>query len=231
MQIHGFNKTTLLDYPGHLASTIFLGGCNFRCPFCHNKGLVLCPSSEPIIPETVVLEHLIKRKNIIEGVCITGGEPTLSPDLLDFIKQLKMIGLLVKLDTNGYRPDIIQSLLNENLIDYIAMDIKSSPQNYATLTGLKEIDINKINESINIIMGSNIPYEFRTTLVKELHTMEDIELIGKWIEDCSNYYLQNYRENEHVIKPVYTGFQKEKLLEFQKYLSQHVKQVQIRGID
>lgn len=231
MQIHGFNKTTLLDYPGHLASTIFLGGCNFRCPFCHNKGLVLCPSKEPVIPATLVLEHLVKRKNVIEGVCITGGEPTLSQDLPSFIKQLKDIGLLVKLDTNGYRPDVLKSLIQEGMVDYIAMDIKSSPQNYAKLTGLEAIDMNKINESVNIIMSANIPYEFRTTLVKELHTMEDIDSIGKWVKDCRNFYLQNYRENEHVINPIYTGFCKEELLAFQKHLSRYVKQVQIRGID
>ncbi len=231
MQIHGFNKTTLLDYPGHLASTIFLGGCNFICPFCHNKGLVLNPSKEPVIPTMLVLEHLVKRRNIIEGVCITGGEPTLSMDLPYFIKQIKDLGLLVKLDTNGYRPDVLRGLLNEKLIDYIAMDIKSSPNNYSMLTGLPETDLNKINESINIIMSANIPYEFRSTLVKELHTFEDIDLIGKWIKGCHNFYIQNYRENEHVINPIYHGFEKEELFAFQKHLSRYMKQVQIRGID
>jgi pyruvate formate lyase activating enzyme len=231
VQIHGFNKTTLLDYPGHLASTIFLGGCNFRCPFCHNKGLVLCPSKEPVIPTMQVLEHFKKRKNVIEGVCITGGEPTLSQDLPSFIQQLKELGLLVKLDTNGYRPAVLKSLLTSGLLDYIAMDIKSAPENYSKLTGIEDIDMNQINESVNIIMNSNIPYEFRTTLVKELHTMKDIDYIGKWVEGCDNFYLQNYRENEHVINPIYTGFCKEKLLAFQHHLSKYVKQVQIRGID
>lgn len=231
MQIHGFNKTTLLDYPGHLASTIFLGGCNFCCPFCHNKGLVLCPQKEPVIPTIIVLEHLAKRRNVIEGVCITGGEPTLAMDLPYFIRQIKDLGLLVKLDTNGYRPEVLRGLLNEKLIDYIAMDIKSSPENYTKLTGLAETDLNKINESINIIMSANTPYEFRSTLVKELHTFEDIDLIGKWVKGCRNFYIQNYRETEHVINPIYHGFEKEELLAFQKHLSRYVKQVQIRGID
>lgn len=231
MQIHGFNKTTLLDYPGHLASTIFLGGCNFRCPFCHNKGLVLCPQQEPVIPTVEVLEHLVKRRNVLEGVCITGGEPTLAKDLPYFIRQLKDIGLLVKLDTNGYQPDVILELLNKKLIDYIAMDIKSSPDKYHTLSGITELDLDKINHSIQIIMSATIPYEFRTTLIKELHTMEDIDSIGKWIKGSRNYYLQNYKENEHVINPIYTGFGKEELLAFQKHLTRYVKQVQIRGMD
>lgn len=231
MQIHGFNKTTLLDYPGHLASTIFLGNCNFRCPFCHNKGLVLCPDAEPTIPTELVLEHLEKRKNIIEGVCITGGEPTLSTDLYDFITQIKDLGILVKLDTNGYRPDKLKLLLSNHVIDYIAMDIKSSPDNYTSLTGLNYIDINKINESIQIIMDSDIDYEFRTTFVKELHDVNDIEEIGKWLRGCNNYYLQSYRASEQVINPIFSNFNKTELLGFQKQLLKYIKNVQIRGID
>lgn len=231
MQIHGFNKTTLLDYPGHLACTIFLGNCNFRCPFCHNKGLVLTPDNEPIIETKLVLNHLVKRKNIIEGVCITGGEPTLSSDLYDFIAQVKQLGLLVKLDTNGYRPDVINALIADHLIDYIAMDIKSSLENYPVLTGLNHIDMNKIDESIHMIIESGIDYEFRTTLVKELHTIEDINRIGKWIQGCNFYYLQAYRENEQVINPIYTSFSKEEMISFQKLLSHYIKHVQIRGIE
>lgn len=231
VQIHGLNKTTLLDYPGRLASTIFLGSCNFRCPFCHNKGLVLCPSMEPVIPTPLVYDHLVKRRNVLEGVCITGGEPTLTKDLVYFIKEIKKLGLLVKLDTNGYKPDVIETLLNDKLINYIAMDIKSSPQNYASLTGLEEIDMHKINTSVNIILRSNIPYEFRTTLVKELHTLDDIDKIGQWVKGCHNFYLQNYRENENVINPIYSGFQKEELVTFQKHLSKYVKHVEIRGMD
>lgn len=231
MQIHGFNKTTLLDYPKHIASTIFLGNCNFRCPFCHNKGLVLCPNTQPVISSDLVFDYLEKRKNIIEGVCITGGEPTLTPDLFDFISQIKKLGYLVKLDTNGYRPDVIKELLSSNMLDYIAMDIKSSPKNYHLLTGLNQIDINKINESIHIIMNSNIDYEFRTTLIKELHTIDDLKDIGKWIGGSTSYYLQPYRENEEVINPIFTSFEMEELVVFQKELEKNIKNVQIRGID
>lgn len=231
MQIHGFNKTTLLDYPKHLACTIFLGNCNFRCPFCHNKGLVLSPDSLPFIPNSVIFEYLEKRKNIIEGVCITGGEPTLSPDLPDFISKIKNMGFLVKLDTNGYRPQVIQELLANNLLDYIAMDIKSAPKNYHHLTGLTQIDINKIYESVRTIMNSGIEYEFRTTLVKELHTIRDIEDIGNWLSGCDSYYIQSYRENEDVISPGFTSFNAEELLIFQNKLLNQIKNVQIRGVD
>ncbi len=231
MQIHGFNKTTLLDYPKHLASTIFLGNCNFRCPFCHNKGLVLFPDTQPNIPMELVFDYLKKRKNVIEGVCITGGEPTLSPGLFDFIAQIKNLGYLVKLDTNGYRPDVIKELLSHNMLDYIAMDIKASPENYHRLTGLSQIDINKINESIHIIMNSSIDYEFRTTLVKELHSIDDFESIGKWIRGCSSYYLQAYRESEEVINPIFTSFSIDELIVLQNKLKKYMKNVQIRGID
>ncbi|OYO76325.1 anaerobic ribonucleoside-triphosphate reductase activating protein, partial [Lachnotalea glycerini] len=173
MQIHGFNKTTLLDYPGHLASTVFLGNCNFRCPFCHNRGLVLCPEKEPVIPTELVLEHINKRKNILEGICITGGEPTLSSDLYEFISQIKRVGLLVKLDTNGYRPEMLSALMKDHMLDYIAMDIKSSYENYYKVAGLDRLDMNKIDNSIHMIMESGIDYEFRTTLIKELHSMDD----------------------------------------------------------
>ncbi|PXV84916.1 pyruvate formate lyase activating enzyme [Lachnotalea glycerini] len=231
MQIHGFNKTTLLDYPGHLASTVFLGNCNFRCPFCHNRGLVLCPEKEPVIPTELVLEHINKRKNILEGICITGGEPTLSSDLYEFISQIKRVGLLVKLDTNGYRPEMLSALMKDHMLDYIAMDIKSSYENYYKVAGLDRLDMNKIDNSIHMIMESGIDYEFRTTLIKELHSMDDINQIGEWIKGCKSYFLQAYRENENVINPIFTSFSKDELLVFQQHLSKYMKHVQIRGID
>ena len=137
MKIHGFNKTTLLDYPEHLAATIFTGGCNFRCPFCHNGGLVLDPDSQPAISEEEVLKFLQKRRGILQGVCITGGEPTLQPDLENFVRKIKEMGYLVKLDTNGSRPEVLKSLLEKGLLDYVAMDIKASEENYARAAGVK----------------------------------------------------------------------------------------------
>lgn len=231
MQIHGFNKTTLLDYPGHLACTIFLGNCNFRCPFCHNGSLVINPESEPVISEEYIFSYLTKRKNILEGVCITGGEPTLASDLYDFILKIKSIGLKIKLDTNGYRPDVIKDLLSTEVIDYIAMDIKSSPSNYSKLIGLPAIDIEKIKYSVRLIMDSDIDYEFRTTLIKELHNTNDIKDIGQWIKGCKAYFLQPYKETDNVIHKGFSSYPKEELYNFKKILNNYINKVEIRGID
>ena len=211
MKIHGFNKTTLLDYPEHLAATIFTGGCNFRCPFCHNGGLVLDPDSQPSIEETEVLKFLQKRRGILEGVCITGGEPTLQPDLEGFISKIKEMGYLVKLDTNGSRPDVLKSLLEKGLLDYVAMDIKASRENYARAAGLGASMASKrpvsgtpavsekVQTSVELLKNGSIPYEFRTTVVKGIHTPEEFETIGQWLAGCRAYYLQAYRENENIL--------------------------------
>lgn len=199
MNIHGLNKTTLLDYPGHVACTVFCGHCNFRCPFCHNADLVLNPSSQPCIPEDEFFAFLQKRRNTLEGVCITGGEPTLQNDLTDFIRRIKEQGLLVKLDTNGYRPEILHNLMEENLIDYVAMDIKSSKEGYARAIGITNPDLAAVETSVSLLMKGNIPYEFRTTVVKELHSREDFLAIAEWIKGCRAYYLQPYTESEAVL--------------------------------
>lgn len=202
MQIHGLNKTTLLDYPEHVACTVFCGHCNFRCPFCQNADLVLNPSSQPCVSEDEFWNFLIKRKGMLEGVCITGGEPTLHSDLPDFIKRIKEQGLLVKLDTNGYRPDVLCKLMEENLIDYIAMDLKSSKEGYATSVGLKKFDLSAIETSVDLLLKGNIPYEFRTTVVKELHSKEDFLSIADWIKGCRAYFLQSYTESGSILQYV-----------------------------
>ncbi|SCP99233.1 anaerobic ribonucleoside-triphosphate reductase activating protein [Anaerobium acetethylicum] len=231
MQIHGFNKTTLLDYPGHLAATIFLGGCNFRCPFCHNSGLVLDPGSEPVIPEDEVLSYLKKRRGILEGVCITGGEPSLESGLADFLRKIKELGYKIKLDTNGYRPETIEALLAEHLLDHIAMDIKSSPEGYPLASGIKDIDIGRIDRSIFLIMNSGIDYEFRTTVVKELHSAGDMESIGHWLKGCQAYYLQNYKDSESVISPGFHSCTREELENFRNILLKNMEKVELRGVD
>lgn len=198
MQIHGFNKTTLLDYPGLVACTLFTGACNFRCPFCQNADLVLDPSSQPVIPEEEILAHLKRRKGITTGVCITGGEPTLNKDLEDFIKKLKDLELKVKLDTNGYRPDVTENLINKGLIDYVAMDIKSSFTRYSEAAGV-EVDTGKIRESIDLLMDKAPDYEFRTTVVKELHDEATFEEIGEMLRGARKYYLQGFIDSERVI--------------------------------
>ena len=230
MEIHGLNKTTLLDYPGRVASTIFTGACNMRCPFCQNADLVLDPKSQPTIPEEEVLAHIAKRKGIITGVCITGGEPTLQKDLKDFIKKIREIGVDVKLDSNGYRPEVLKDLLDEGLINYIAMDIKSSEGGYSRAAGVP-IDISRIKESIGLIMDSGIDYEFRTTVVKELHDEKTFEEIGEMIAGAKNYFLQAYVDSDRVICPGFTSYTRKELEKFVNILHKNIKNVSIRGID
>lgn len=231
MQIHGLNKTTLLDYPEHVAATIFCGNCNFRCPFCHNSELVLNPSAQPRIETGEILDYLKKRKGILTGVCITGGEPTLQKDLAEFIYEVKNLGYLVKLDTNGYRPQEIRRLLDGNLIDFVAMDIKSGVTGYAKAAGIPKIDMDIIRQSISTIMNANIEYEFRTTVVKGIHTKKDFEEIGPLIEGSEKYYLQNYKDSENVMFPGFESFSEEELNEFAEIVRPYVKQVTLRGID
>jgi len=230
MNIKGFQKLTLLDYKGYLASTIFLGGCNFKCPFCHNKDLVLSPNSLQNLSKEDILDTLKKRAGIIEAICITGGEPTLYPDLISFIYEIKSLGYLVKLDTNGSNPNMLRQLLQENIIDYIAMDIKNSPQKYVKTTAYPNLIFHKIKESVELIMKNKCSNEFRTTIVSELHTIDDIEQIGHWINGCSAYYLQCYRPSNQVINPIYTSPTKETLIHYKNILEQYIENVQIIGI-
>jgi pyruvate formate lyase activating enzyme len=231
MQINGFNKTTLLDYPKHLAATIFLGGCNMRCPFCHNASLVTDAASQPMIPEQEVLSYLAKRKGILEGVCITGGEPTLYPDLTEFITKIKMLGLKVKLDTNGTNPRLMKTLVASGLIDYIAMDIKNSKEKYALTAGLNHFNIDPILESVEFLLSSPLDYEFRTTIVKEYHTEEDILSIGKWLTGAKAYYLQSYKDSGDILLPGLHHHPKETLDEYVRLLTPFIPEVAIRGVD
>lgn len=199
MEIHGLNKTTLLDYPEHVACTIFTGHCNFRCPFCQNGDLVLDPTGQPTIPEEEFFAFLDKRGAMLDGVAITGGEPTLQKDLPEFIDKIKERGLLVKLDTNGARPDILIDLVERGAVDFVAMDIKSSLPSYAKTAGLKAIDTDAIMQSVNYLLADHVPYEFRTTVVKELHDMAEFEGIAALIKGCTNYYLQSYKDNDAIL--------------------------------
>jgi len=230
IKIHGFNKLTLLDYPEKVAATIFLGNCNFRCPFCQNGGLVLNPDGEPEIPMEDVLKVLKKRKGLLDGVCITGGEPTLHPDLPDFISKVKALGYAVKLDTNGSRPWVIKSLVKDKLIDYVAMDIKNSPERYAETTGILHLDFPCIEESVEFLMSGAVDYEFRTTVARELHSEDDFRKIGDWIAGCRRYFLQNYQESEQVIRPIYSSYTKDELEVFKEILLEKIVQVGIRGV-
>ncbi|MGL5436902.1 MAG: anaerobic ribonucleoside-triphosphate reductase activating protein [Lachnospiraceae bacterium] len=231
MKICGLQKTTLLDYPGHVAATIFLGGCNFRCPYCHNADLldINVPAG---YSRDEVLSFLKKRRGILEGVCITGGEPTLQADALTGLMQdIRSLDLLVKLDTNGTRPDIIRQLYSDGLLNYLAMDIKAGPDNYAAACGLTRMNLESVKESAAWLIAGTLPFEFRTTVVKGLHTRGDFEAIGPWIKGCTNYYLQNYTASERVLCPgSYTSFTKDELLQFAAIVIPDVPAVALRGI-
>jgi pyruvate formate lyase activating enzyme len=231
MQIHGFNKLTLLDYPGHIAATIFLGGCNMRCPFCHNASLVTKASSQPMIAEEEIFQTLSKRQGILEGVCITGGEPTLYQDLPELIKAIKAMGFLVKLDTNGTNPSMLKFLVQEKLIDFVSMDIKNSLKKYRLTSGTEELNIGNIEECVSFLLTDPIDYEFRTTIVKQYHTAEDLLSIGQWLQGAKAYYLQNYKDSGDVILPGLESHTKETLTEFVNLLTPYINHVSLRGVD
>lgn len=230
MKICGFQKTTLLDFPEHVAATVFTGGCNFRCPFCHNAGLVLSPDKQESITEEEVLSHLRKRRGLLTGVCITGGEPTLQWDLEGFIRQLKEIGYAVKLDTNGYRPDILWKFLEDGLLDYVAMDVKASVANYAVATGCRKIDVSRIEESIAILKSCRIPYEFRTTVVDGIHSVEEFESIGRLLEGSRVYFLQDFEESENMMQEGFRAFPPETMEKIADIMRKYVDKVHLRGV-
>lgn len=230
MQIKGIAKLTLLDYKGYLAATLFTGGCNFTCPFCHNKDLVLYPNTIPTIPEDDIVQFLVSKQNQLEAVCITGGEPTLQQDLIPFIVKIRSLGYKVKLDTNGTAPDKIKYLLDNKLVDYIAMDIKNSFHKYTSTVGTESFSLDAINETIDCILTRNCNYEFRTTIMKELHSREDILNICKRIKGAKAYYLQPYHESSQVIHPIYSSYTKKELLNFVQIAKPYVQKCDIIGL-
>ena len=229
MDIYGIQKMTLLDYPGHVACTVFFGGCDFRCPFCHNYELV-CMEAAPVMDHEELLEYLKKRAGLIDGVVLTGGEPTLQRELMRLTGDIKSLGYRIKLDTNGYHPEALKALIGTGNIDYVAMDIKSSPGKYAAVCGVVAVDIKRIEKSIEIIMEEAPDYEFRTTVVGGLHTLPDFEEIGRMISGAKKYYLQAFEDRETV---PYSGFEApdERTLEgYAGAVRPFVEAVSIRGI-
>ena len=227
VNIQGFQKLTLLDFPGKMACTVFTGGCNFRCPFCHNASLVkdpLCYTSSA----DEVLEYLKKRKGILDGVCITGGEPLLQPDLEDYIKRIKELGYSVKLDTNGYLPDRLENLLKTGLIDYVAMDIKSSKNGYSKAAGI-DIDIERIEKSVELLKNGDIPFEFRTTVVKGIHSVNDFKGIAEWIKGTKKYFLQKYKDSGDILGDGCDDFSESEMDEFLKTVKAVIPEAEIRG--
>ncbi|GAB6104414.1 anaerobic ribonucleoside-triphosphate reductase activating protein [Blautia glucerasea] len=231
MKIYGLNKTTLLDYPGKVAATIFLGGCNFRCPFCQNSSLVLNPSAQPEIPVKEVLSFLKKRKGILDGVCITGGEPTLSPDLPELLQEIRTLGYPIKLDTNGTHPALLKTLTEQNLIQMTAVDIKACPDNYPALCGLVHPELDAVKETVEFLKNGTLDYEFRTTVIRELHSKKDFIEIGQWLTGAKAYYLQAYRDSEEVLQPGFSSYTRKELEHFREILKRTIPLVELRGID
>ena len=229
MKINGLQKTTLLDYPGKVACTLFTPGCNFRCPFCHNAGLVLGGEGETL-SESEILRFLEKRKGILEGVCVTGGEPLLQPDIGDFLAKVKALGLSVKLDTNGSFPARLKSLVSAGVVDYVAMDIKNSPAKYAQTVGVPNFDLAPVRESVEFLKQGALPFEFRTTVVRELHEAEDFEEIGRWIQGAPQYFLQNFTDSGELLSPGLSAHPAERLKSFAAIAEKYVKKVGVRGI-
>lgn len=230
MNIQGFQKLTLLDFPGKMACTVFTAGCNLRCPFCHNSRLVIDPekTSEYSIDE--ILAYLKKRQGILDGVAITGGEPLLQPDIDQFIKKVRELGFAVKLDTNGTFPDRLKALVEQGLLDYVAMDVKNSPSGYSETVGIGGYDISKIQESIGFLLENKVDYEFRTTVVREFHSVFEIDGIGKMIKGAKRHYLQAFVDSGELIGFDLSAVPKEEMLEMQKIMLKYVDFCEIRGV-
>ena len=229
MVICGIQKLTLLDYPGKVACTIFTGGCNFRCPFCHNADLVTEKPEEAVTGEEI-FRFLKKRQGLLDGVCISGGEPLLWPDLEDFIREVRSLGYSVKLDTNGSMPDKLESLAEKGLLDYVAMDLKNSPERYGRTIGAEAYDVGNIDRSIRFLMSGEIPYEFRTTVVREFHQKADFEEMGRWIKGADQYFLQQFMDSGHVIAPGLHAYDEKILFQALEIVKKYVKTARIRGL-
>ena len=228
MNVQGYQKLTLLDYPGRTACTVFTGGCNLRCPFCHNAGLVRTPLAGPNLTDEV-LEYLQKRRGILDGVCVTGGEPLLQPDLEDFLRKVKEMGYAVKLDTNGMLPQRLAGVLATNLVDYVAMDIKSSPDGYAAATGT-DADVSAVTDSLSILRQSGIPYELRTTAVRGIHTEADFAAIGEWIGDVPAYFIQRFVDSGQLLGSGCDAFSPEEMEHLLTTVRVYTPSAQLRGM-
>ncbi len=235
MKISGLQKLTLLDYPGRVACTVFLGGCNFRCPFCHNSEL-LGADAEEFMKQEELLAFLKSRVGILDGVCITGGEPTLQKDLPELLRAIKEMGYLIKLDTNGYRPEVLKALVAEGLVDYVAMDIKNSPERYALTCGLETMDLAPIEESMRFLLEDTVDYEFRTTVVHPLHDEEAIGSMGDWLLNlvpgrrAKALYLQAFVDRDTVAVAGLLPPTAAQMREYKGFLEGCAQTVELRGI-
>ena len=234
MKIVGIQKLTLLDYPGRVACTVFLDGCNFRCPYCHNAEL-LDGDAQPVLSADDLLAFLKKRQGILEGVCITGGEPTIHPELPRLLRSIRALGYPIKLDTNGYRPQTLRGLLEEGLADYVAMDLKNSPEGYADAVGLPAPDMSRLGESIRLLMESAVDFELRTTVVSPIHDARRVQEMGEWLLSVTNgkpvprLFVQPFVDRETVPVGGLSAPTGEELELFTRILSGCADLVAVRG--
>ncbi len=230
MKLYGLQKMTLLDYPGKVACTVFTGGCNFRCPFCHNALLVTDLAETEPYDEEEILAFLDKRKGLLDGVCVTGGEPLMNRDIGAFLREIRQRGFAVKLDTNGSYPDVLKRIVAEGLVDYVAMDIKNCREKYAETAGVAASDAAGVGESVSFLLSGAVPYEFRTTVVKEFHTVEDIEAIAAWIKGAPRYYLQNFTDSGNLIGQNMSAVPKQTLYAMRDAAKRILPCVELRGV-
>ena len=230
MRIGGLQKLTLLDYPGKVACTVFLSGCNLRCPYCHNPALVLPEQSNaPGIPESEVFAFLEQRKDKLDGICVTGGEPTLQPELPEFLEKIRNLGYAIKLDTNGTNPGMLQGLLRDGILAYVAMDIKNSPHRYAEACGGVDI-LSEVQESVLLLQDSPTDYEFRTTACKPLHTEKEMEEIGRWLKGAKRYFLQPFVDSGNLVSGGVQAHTRDELTRLQQAVLPYILSTQLRGI-
>jgi pyruvate formate lyase activating enzyme len=232
--IAGLQKMTLLDYPGKVACTLFLQGCNFRCPFCHNSGLLSGAGEEGFSKEEF-LQFLGKRRGILDGVCVTGGEPTLQPGLEELLRQIKSLGFAVKLDTNGSRPAVLKRLVEEKLVDYVAMDVKNGPDAYGTTVGVPALNLEPIEESLRFLLQGNVAYELRTTVVAQLHDEASVQQMGQWLaglvpgKKAEKLFLQFFTDRESVLRKGLSAHDRRTMEEFAEILTPYIGKVSVRG--
>lgn len=229
VSLQGLQKLTLLDYPGKVACTVFTGGCNFCCPFCQNGELLSCGQPSQY-SEAELLEFLQKRQGLLDGVCISGGEPLLQKELPQLLQKIKAIGYSVKLDTNGSFPEQLQQLVADDLVDYVAMDVKSSPAQYGAASGVGTLYLSKVQESVQFLLQGTVPYEFRTTVVRELHGAEEMRAIGNWLQGAQQYFLQSFEDSEHVLKRGLHSYEAAEMEALRQLVLPQIPQTALRGV-
>jgi pyruvate formate lyase activating enzyme len=229
LKICGLQKLSMVDYPGKLAATVFTGGCNLRCPFCHNALLVTRLTESPVLDENEVLQFLASRRGLLDGMVLSGGEPLLQAGAVDFLEKVRKLGFFIKVDTNGCYPWVLAEILRLGLADYVAMDIKNRPEKYAETVGIPGFSLDHIEKSIQLLRSSGVDHEFRTTVVREFHTADDIAAIAQWLGEAPAYYLQNFEDSGNLISHGLHGFSLDELQILSNSAKKHLKSVFIRG--